>query len=458
MEFIAQKFMDDPDLKANISAIIQILKKYKTEIDSVRGPVTKLKGRMAKELKRLEKVRGRALYFPYIGSGLGNGALVELEDGSVKYDFISGIGVHYLGHSNEDLIRVSLEGALSDILMQGNLQLNLESLLFQEKILQAARAGGGNFHHCFLTTSGAMANENALKIILHKKSPRSRILAFEHCFLGRTLSLSQITDKPAYRKGLPMNLQVDYIPFFDPAQPGASLERACEVLRKTIARYPDQHALMSMELVLGEGGFYPGSKEFFQSLVRILKENRIAIMVDEIQTFGRTPELFAFHYYGLAENVDVLTIGKLTQVCATLYSKEFNPEAGIISQTFTGSTVGLKAGLAILEKLLSGNFFGSQGKIARLHNYFVQGLKKISRRHIGMIHGPFGVGAMIAFTLGDGSPEQSNQFLKKLFANGVIAFIAGSRPARVRFLLPMGAIEENDCALVLDIIEKTLQD
>ena len=181
-------------------------------------------------------------------------------------------------------------------------------------------------------------------------------------------------------------------------------------------------------------------------------------MVDEIQTFGRTPELFACHYYGLHDYVDVLTIGKLTQVCATLYHKKFNPETGIISQTFTGSTVALRAGHAILDTLQTGNFFGAQGKIARLHNFFVNGLKNISRKNPGLIHGPFGEGAMVAFTLDDGSTEKSNKFLKSLFANGVIAFIAGSRPSRIRFLLPVGAIEEKDCTNVLNILERTLRE
>ena len=66
-----------------------------------------------------------------------------------------------------------------------------------------------------------MANENALKAAFQKRFPANRVLAFEHGFAGRTLALSQVTDKPAYRKGLPETLAVDHIPFFDPARPQA---------------------------------------------------------------------------------------------------------------------------------------------------------------------------------------------------------------------------------------------
>jgi 4-aminobutyrate aminotransferase-like enzyme len=105
-----------------------------------------------------------------------------------------------------------------------------------------------------------MANENALKIAFQKNAPASRVLAFEGGFCGRTLALSQITDRPAYRDGLPPTLAVDYVPFFDPGDPPGSTDRALGALRSHLSRHPAQHAAMVLELVLGEGGFYPGDR------------------------------------------------------------------------------------------------------------------------------------------------------------------------------------------------------
>ena len=48
--------------------------------------------------------RAGSLFFPYLGAGMGNGRLVELADGSVKFDMIGGIGVHHFGHSNPAVI------------------------------------------------------------------------------------------------------------------------------------------------------------------------------------------------------------------------------------------------------------------------------------------------------------------------------------------------------------------
>ena len=64
------------------------------------------------------------LIYPYIGSGFCNGPFVELLDGSVKYDFITGIGVHYFGHAHPLMMKAGLRASLEDLLMQGNLQQN----------------------------------------------------------------------------------------------------------------------------------------------------------------------------------------------------------------------------------------------------------------------------------------------------------------------------------------------
>ncbi len=79
----------------------------------------------------------------------------------------------------------------------------------------------------------------------------------------------------------------------------------------------------------------------------LCRENHIAVCCDEVQTFGRLPKLFAFQYFGLEDLVDIVSIGKLSQVCATLFRKEFKPKAGLLSQTFTGSTSSLHAARVI---------------------------------------------------------------------------------------------------------------
>ncbi len=453
---VADEFFSDHRVAQAKELVLQTLAEHQGRLTGVRPADSVLKQTYDEMLSEFGQLRGGSLFYPYLGSGIGNGPLVELADGSVKYDFISGIGVHAWGHSHPMMVEAALDAALRDTVMQGNLQQNAESLALARLLLDAATARGAALRHCFFSTSGATANENALKIVFQKKSPADRVLAFENCFAGRTLALSQVTDRPSYRAGLPSLMAVDYVPYFDPGQPEESTRAACQQLRGHLSRYPGKHAAMMFELVLGEGGFYPGDRDFFVTLMTTAKEYGVAVIVDEIQTFGRTTELFAFRHFALDQFVDVVTVGKLTQVCLTLFSEEFTPQPGLLSQTFTGGTAAIHAARAIVTGLLDGGYFGSDGKIAQLHDHFVARLSGIGDRHPGLITGPFGIGAMIAFTPFGGNPTKVKQFIHALFDGGVISFYCGSDYSRVRFLLPMGAVTFEHIDEVSAIVESTL--
>jgi 4-aminobutyrate aminotransferase-like enzyme len=450
-ELAATKLALDPRIQQAKALLLESVKDAQSVLTGVRPPNPRYTSGYEQALSRLQTLRGAKTYFPYLGSGIGNGALVELLDGSVKYDFISGIGVHHFGHSHPEIVAASIEAALADTVMQGHLQQNGDTLELSERLVKLS-----GMDHCFISSSGAMANENALKLIFQHHQPAYRILAFDHCFMGRTWSLAQITDKAQYRLGLPANVHVDYIPFFDANHPEASTARALEQLRTAIARYPKQHAMMVFELVQGEAGFYPGSHEFFKALMTICKEHSIAIFIDEIQTFGRLPQLFAYQYFGLQEYVDLVTIGKLSQVCATLFSKRYLPQPGLLSQTFTASTAAIQISCLMLDRLASDEFLGKEGKNAKIGAYFSEKLTNLSQKHPSLICGPFGIGAMVAFTPLGGDEAAVNRFVQNLFQAGVISFVAGKSPTRVRFLVPVGAVTYSDIDNVTQIVEQTL--
>src|SRR5690606_36877990 len=392
-----------------------------------------------------------------VGSGLGRGPLVELADGSVKYDFITGIGVHYMGHNHPALLDAGVDAAIESTVMQGNLQQNHHSEKLLGQLLDAANRKGGAFAHGFLTSSGAMANENALKAAFQKRFPANRVLAFEHGFAGRTLALSHVTDKPAYRRGLPEILAVDHIPFFDPVKPEASTAAAVAALKGAMSRHPGAHACMVFELIQGEGGGYlPGDRDFFLALMEILRGAGVSVIADEIQTFGRTSEFFAFQHFGLAEYVDIVTLGKLSQVCATLIRADHKPGPGLISQTFSASTAAIRSAQVILRYMDEEGLLGPEGKIMRLSRRFTGKLEDLARRRPDLAAGPFGLGGMIAFTPLGGDAGLTAKFLHKLFHAGVIGFIAGSDPARARFLLPAGGLEESDIDAAFPILERAL--
>ena len=453
---IADQLAADPRVREARELLILALRDHQHKLTGIQAPDPARAAEYAKIIADFSQTRAGGLYFPYLGSGVGNGALVELADGSVKYDFISGIGVHYLGHSHPLLVNSGIAAALSDTVMQGNLQQNRNSPPVSSLLLQLAKTAGTKLEHCFLTTSGAMANENALKLIFQRKPGSTRMLAFEHGFCGRTMVLAQITDKPQYRAGLPTTLAVDYVPFFDAADPQGSTENAVAALRSHLNRYPAQHAGMCLELILGEGGYWLGDHDFFRALLTELKAHTIAVWFDEIQTFGRTSRPFAFEHFDLAQWADVVTVGKITQLCATLFTPEFKPKPGLLSQTFTASAAAIAAAEVILKIIIQGDLFGPGGRNMQVHGMITQRLEAIAARHPQLLRGPYGLGGMIAFTPLDGSEAKVKVVLKALFDAGVIAFYAGSNPARIRMLPPVPVVTQQDIDIVCDIVESTL--
>ncbi|MCB9094191.1 MAG: aminotransferase class III-fold pyridoxal phosphate-dependent enzyme [Halobacteriovoraceae bacterium] len=452
----AKSFFTDARIIQAKNLIKEALADHQLSIQGIKDADPQLKNEFEERVKEISQNRGISLFYDYLGTGFGHGPFVELADGSIKYDFITGIGVHYLGHSHPELISHSIDGAIGNTIMQGNLQQNVDSQALIKLLVDQANINGAKLEHCFLTSSGVMANENALKMAFYKRQPANRVLAFDKCFHGRTLSISQITDKPKYRDGLPETLAVDYIPFYDYHDHKGSIERSIATLKKYIARYPGKHAAMLLELIQGEAGSWPGHKEFFKEIIKILKENNITVIADEVQTFGRTKNLFAFQYFELDQDIDMVCIGKNSQVCATLFKNDHKPGPGLISQTFTSSSVAIAASYYIINTIVEGGYLGESGKIEKTHQYFESKLQELHKKHPDKIEGPYGIGAMIAFTPYKGDFEKAKDFTFRLFKNGVLSFTAGGNPTRVRFLLPMGCIETKHIDDVIAIIDKTL--
>lgn len=467
-----QTLFQNPNIESAIATIVAELRDAQSGLTAAQPPQADLIENYQDYLDRIATTRGKPALYPYIGSGLGNGPLVQLADGSVKWDMINGIGVHMFGHSDPDMIETAIRAALSDVVMQGNLQFNADSIEFSEVLLEQAKQGS-NLAHAFLTNSGAMANESALKVCMQKKGGAApRVIAFADCFMGRSTTMVQIGDSAAGRAGVPLNTLVDYMPFFDPEQPQRSTEIAVWHLEQTIARYPGQHCCFVFELVQGEGGFNVAPREFFVALMNVCRKHSIPIWVDEVQTFGRTERMFYFQQLDLGENLDVVTIGKMSQACACLYTAEFNPKPGLLSGTFISSSESMQVGKRVLERLREGDYYGSNGRIAQLQQSFRDHCKRLVENNpqwFPDVPHPFGlkrtasglyggVGGMMRFTPFGGDKGMILKALHAMFDRGVIAFYCGHGPYHVRFLPPIGVMKPNQFGPVFEIVAAALND
>jgi 4-aminobutyrate aminotransferase-like enzyme len=303
--------------------------------------------------------------------------------------------------------------------------------------------------------SGADANENALKLVRQKRERRPGIIAFRGCFHGRTSAMAEITDRPDYRVGQPQTFPVKYLPFYDRHDP-RSATNTLAMLRQLISEEGDRTAAMIVELVQGEAGFITAPREFFVPLFEECRRTGIAVWIDEVQTFARVSELFATDLFNLADYADVITIGKVFQGSAMLFRKEFAPDPALISGTYSGATVPMAVSRRIIEKLATEQMFGPEGREKQLEEYTRDHLARLLRAKPGVISEVDGVGAMIAFRIGDGALNRTREFIRRCFDAGLLLYYGGHQPACVRLFLPAGVLTEDELAEAFAIIQRCL--
>ncbi len=493
-----------PAIRAAAAAITGEVRAKSALIADARPPLAALKESYDGLMARAAAVRGKPLLYPFLGSGIGNGPLVELADGSVKWDMVCGIGVNFFGHSDADLIEQAVLGGVDDVVKQGNLTSNFEGYQFCETLLKEA-AKGSRLKHAYIATSGAMANENALKVCLHRLyqrhcegaaandpgkllanfTPTPRVIAFRDCFMGRSTTMAQIGDSHAGREGLPNGIHVDYMPFWDGAAaermgPGTQgrtrfIDSALARLQEYTDRYPGAHACFIFEMVQGEGGFNVGDRDYIKALMEFCRARKIAVWDDEIQTFGRLPRMFAYEYFDLGDYVDVFCVGKMTLACATLWTSDFNPKTNLLSGTFTGETASFRVGTRVLERLRDGGCYdsgnitnaGTPGAFSRQHDLFRAQCAALIARHpdwfpaVDALGGGGerlvgGLGGMMRFTPFGGDKAKVMNACKAMFDEGVITFYCGHGPWHVRLLPPLPAMKDEHWPRVFSCIEKGL--
>jgi acetylornithine/N-succinyldiaminopimelate aminotransferase len=405
-----------------------------------------------KAIRDIERLRGRSLLYPLVTKGQGKGARVELADGTMKLDFIGGIGVYAFGHGDDDLLENAVIAAAGDTLFQGHVMPGPEYLRLSKALLRNA---GPRLKHVWLALSGSMANENALKLIFQRRAPADHVLVFEGAFHGRTLAMAELTDRPGFREGLPQRGKVLHVPFHDPADE-ASTARSLAVLESHLRRYPGQIATMCFELVQGEGGFNTAPPAFFAALMKRCQDAGVAVWVDEVQTFLRTGELFAFRTLGLDEHVDVVTVGKTIQGSATLYTKDYNPRPGLIGGTFAGNTVGMAMGARIIERMEEEGYLGPEGRTVVLAGRIDRRFQSLAKRMPKAIGERSGIGAMQAFVPWHGSPEIAEAVVQASFEEGLILLTAGKSPTKVRMLPPLNVTDE-ELEAAFGVLEKAMR-
>lgn len=225
----------------------------------------------------------------------GEGVYLYDVDGKQYLDFGAGIAVFALGYQNKKY-NDALKGQIDKILHTSNLFYNVPAVDAAEKIVKTS-----GMDKVFFTNSGAEAIEGALKVArkyayLKDPSREYEFIAMNHSFHGRSQGALSVTGNVHYQEGfVPKDLRAVFARFND--------------LDDVKAKVTDKTCGIICEVVQGEGGIYPATKEFLSGLRALCDEKDILLIFDEVQCgMGRCGSLYAHDLYGVKP--DVMTLAK----------------------------------------------------------------------------------------------------------------------------------------------------
>ena len=336
----------------------------------------------------------------------GRGCYVFDQSGKKYLDFLGGIAVNALGYSYPDLVRTIRREAGRAVHVS-----NLFHNPFQGP-LAAKLAKWSHMDRVFFTNSGSEAIEGALKlarIAARQKSGgkgKTRVLALENSFHGRTFGALSITHTLKYREP------------FEPLVPGAEFVRFNDVADLE-AKFTGDVCAIVIEPVQGEGGIFPVSDTFWKRARELATQHGAALIADEIQCgLGRTG--LAFAYERLTGLPDIVVVAKPLAGGLPLgaflareeFASAFSP--GLHGSTFGGGPLVCATGLTFLNtverKHLLANVRARGGELR-------VGLKKLAAKFY-FIREVRGEGLMLGVDLDvDGAPYVAEALKQGLLIN-----------------------------------------
>lgn len=218
-------------------------------------------------------------------------------------------------------------------------------------------------YQLFLCSSGAEANENALKLASFQTG-KARVIAFNRAFHGRTSAAVATTDNPKINAPLNQQQAVTFLPFNDQKALEKELQKGdvCAVI---------------FEAIQGVGGLDEPDEEFVYDMDRLCKHYQVCLIADEVQAgFSRTGTFFAYQKYRI--DPDVITMAKGMgngfPIGGILVHSHIKASHGMLGTTFGGNHLACAASLAVLEVLKNENL---QQHAQELGTYFKDQAKHI---------------------------------------------------------------------------------
>ena len=281
------------------------------------------------------------------------------ENGVEYLDLYSGHGVISIGHTQPHYV-AKLKEQLDNIGFYSNA---IQNPLQVELAQKLGELSGYDDYALFLCSSGAEANENALKLASFHNG-KSRVIAFDNSFHGRTSAAVAVTDNK--KIVAPINAQqvVTFLPLnqIDLVETELQKGDVCTVI---------------IEGIQGVGGLDEGTTEFFQALEKLCKQYEAVLILDEVQSgYGRSGKFFAHQYHNIKADIICLAkgMGNGFPIGGILIAPHFKASYGLLGTTFGGSHLACAAGIAVLDVIKNEKLMDNVNAVSE---YFMKAIQQV---------------------------------------------------------------------------------
>ncbi|PYG02191.1 4-aminobutyrate aminotransferase [Georgenia satyanarayanai] len=377
------------------------------------------------------------------------GSYVHGTDGRRYLDFTAGIGVVSTGHCHPRVVAAAQEQVASLIHGQYTTVMHRPLLELTERLAGVLPPA---LDSVFFANSGSEAVEAALRLV-RQATGRPNVVVFHGGFHGRTVAAASMTTSGTrFSAGFsPLMAGVHVAPFPTAYRYGCTEDEATAFALRELdylfatMTSPQETAAFIVEPVLGEGGYIPGTAEFFAGLRERADRYGILLVMDEIQTgFGRTGRWFGHQHFGVEP--DVVTIAKgiasgfpLSGIAA---SHELMSRAWPGSQggTYGGNAVACAAALATLDVIEEEGLVANAADRGR---QLLDGARRLATDAVGDVRG---LGLMVGseFTGQDGEPDtaRAQAAQQEAARRGLLMLTCGAHMNVVRMIPPLVVTEE----------------
>lgn len=367
----------------------------------------------------------------------GKKSVLYDEEGKDYIDFASGVGVNSLGYANKELVK-TIQKQANKILHTSNIYHIKPQEECAKKIVELSTYD----MQCFFCNSGAEANESAIKLARKYgntvfSESKYKIITIKNSFHGRTIATLKAT------------AQEDKHKHFGPYPEGFIYAND---IKDAISLIDDCTVAVMLELIQGEGGVFMQDILLVKELEKILKEKRILLIIDEVQTgVYRSGKFLISQYFGIKPDIITLAKGLASGIPIGVMMTSLKDVLKVTEHgsTFGGnhlSTTVCKKVLSILEE------YSNSGELQENIKFFDDYLLFLVKKYPNTFLEKTGFGFMQGLVLKD--EKLLNDIINSSLKNGVLVLKSGKNI--IRFLPPLN-ISKKEMEKGFKRFEKTIR-